>query len=165
MIENLRIGSGFDVHAFIRNKPLMLGGIEIPYEYGLEGHSDADALIHAVVDSILGALGEGDIGQHFPPSDSKWKGASSSDFLAYCRDLVAKKGAKILSIDATLILELPKIAPHAAKMRAHMAKVLRIELDRLHLKATTTEGLGFTGRKEGIAAQAVCLLALRQAKN
>lgn len=160
MIENLRIGLGFDVHPFVEGKPLMIGGISIPHPKGLDGHSDADVLIHAIVDAILGALGLGDIGEHFPPSDPKWKGAPSSRFLEYAAQAVHTHQAKILSIDSTLILELPKMKPHYEPMRQRMAEILGITRDRIHVKATTTERLGFTGREEGVAAQAVCLLAL-----
>jgi 2-C-methyl-D-erythritol 2,4-cyclodiphosphate synthase len=161
MLDNLRIGQGFDVHPFKEGRPLFIGGIEIPFTKGLDGHSDADVLIHAVVDSILGALCLGDIGQHFPPSDPKWKGAPSADFLKYCAHAVKTHGARILSIDSTLILELPKMKPYYLMMRQKMAEILGITLDRIHVKATTTERLGFTGREEGIAAQAVCLLVLK----
>ncbi|MDB5038429.1 MAG: ispDF [Bacteriovoracaceae bacterium] len=162
MLDRLRIGLGFDVHPFKEGRPLFIGGIKIPYEKGLDGHSDADVLIHAVVDSILGALGLGDIGEHFPPSDPKWKGAPSSEFLKYAAETLRKRGAELISIDSTLILELPKMKPHYPAMREKMAEILGITIDRIHVKATTTERLGFTGREEGIAAQAVCLLSLGQ---
>lgn len=158
MLDRLRIGIGYDVHAFAKGRPLILGGVEIPHTHGLEGHSDADALIHSIVDAILGALGEGDIGQHFPPSDPQWKGAPSTAFLRYAKELVEKKGGRILSIDAVLILEEPKMRPHIEKIRAHLSQTLDLDISRVHAKATTTEKLGFTGRKEGIAAQAICLL-------
>jgi 2-C-methyl-D-erythritol 2,4-cyclodiphosphate synthase len=164
MFEGLRIGTGFDVHAFVEGRPLMMGGIEIPHSKGLLGHSDADVLIHAIVDSILGALALGDIGQHFPPTDPKWKAAPSIEFLKYARRLAEEKGAQILSIDSTVICEAPKINPHCEKIRSKLAEALQLSIDRVHLKATTTEKLGFTGREEGIAAQAVCLLNLRNAK-
>ena len=158
MWSDLRIGHGFDVHAFQAGRKLFLGGIEIPSERGLLGHSDADALIHAVVDSILGALGAGDIGQHFPPSDERWKDAKSTSFLHYCRDLVKKTGSEIISIDSSLLCERPKLSPYYELMRSHMAEALSISFSRIHVKATTTEKLGFLGREEGIAAEAVCLM-------
>lgn len=164
MFEGLRIGTGFDVHPFVDGRPLVIGGIEIPHKRGLLGHSDADVLIHAIVDSILGALAMGDIGQHFPPSDAKWKGAPSIEFLRYCARVCESREASILSIDSTVICEAPKINPHTEKIRKTLAEALNLGIDRVHVKATTTEKLGFTGREEGIAAQAVCLLNLRNAK-
>ena len=163
MIDTLRIGLGFDVHAFVEGRKLFLGGLEIPHTKGLEGHSDADALIHAVVDSILGAMGAGDIGVHFPPSDPQWKNVSSLHFLKYSGDLVRKKGARILSIDSCLMLEAPKVKNYYRAMAESMATALEIEGSRVQVKATTTEKLGFVGREEGIAAQAVCLLSLASA--
>lgn len=162
MFERLRIGQGFDVHAFCEGRPLMIGGIKIEHTHGLAGHSDADVLIHAVVDAVLGALGDGDIGVHFPPSDARWKGAPSLQFLEHVKKLVQSRKAKILSIDSTLLCEVPKLSPHYAAMRETMAQALGISVNRLSVKATTTEKLGFLGRKEGIAAQAVCLLELDQ---
>jgi 2-C-methyl-D-erythritol 4-phosphate cytidylyltransferase/2-C-methyl-D-erythritol 2,4-cyclodiphosphate synthase len=164
MSEGLRIGMGYDVHAFEEGRPLMIGGIEIPFEKGLKGHSDADVLIHAIVDSILGALGAGDIGQYFSPNDERWKNASSVDFLKFTKNMADERGAKILSIDSVLMLERPKIGPHREAIRRKLADILELDFSRLHLKATTTEKLGFTGREEGIAAQAVCLLDLAGAK-
>lgn len=158
MFENLRIGTGFDVHELVADRDLILGGVKIAHEKGLLGHSDADALIHAVVDSILGALGAGDIGKFFPPSDPKWKNASSRDFLKFAGQQVKERGAQIISIDSCLMLERPKIAPHIESMRRNMAEDLGVSFDRVHVKATTTEKLGFTGREEGVAAQAVCLI-------
>jgi 2-C-methyl-D-erythritol 4-phosphate cytidylyltransferase/2-C-methyl-D-erythritol 2,4-cyclodiphosphate synthase len=163
MLDGLRIGIGYDVHPFKEGRALFVGGVQIPHNKGLDGHSDADVLIHAVVDSILGALAAGDIGEHFPPSDPKWKGAASAEFLRYAAKLARDRGAQILSIDSTLIFELPKMKPHYEKMRARMAELLDISIDRIHVKATTTEKLGFTGREEGAAAQAVCLLVLKSA--
>ncbi len=160
MMSSLRIGLGFDVHEFAEGRKLMLGGVEIPHTHGLVGHSDADALIHAVVDSILGALGEGDIGIHFPPSDPKWKNAASIGFLKYSGELVRAKGATILSIDSCLMLEAPKVRSFYRPMAETMAKALDIQSSLVQVKATTTEKLGFVGRQEGIAAQAVCLLTL-----
>ncbi len=158
MFENLRIGTGFDVHELVAGRDLILGGVKIPHEKGLLGHSDADALIHAVVDAILGSLGVGDIGKFFPPSDERWRNASSRDFLKFSGQLVLERGAQIISIDSCLMLERPKIAPHVEAMRKNMADDLKIAFDRIHVKATTTEKLGFTGREEGVAAQAVCLI-------
>jgi len=160
MSDDLRIGQGFDVHQLVEGRPLIIGGVQIPFDRGLLGHSDAYVLLHAVVDSILGALGAGDIGRFFPPSDSRFKGASSRDFLKFSRSLVAERGAQILSIDSTILCENPKMSPHYEAMRRVMSEDLGISFDRVHVKATTTEKLGFTGREEGIAAQAVCLLRL-----
>lgn len=160
MFDSLRIGTGFDVHPFEEGRKLFIGGIEIPHSKGLKGHSDADVLIHAVIDAILGALSAGDIGRYFPPSDPQWKNASSRDFLKFTRNMLKDRGAEILSIDSTLMLELPRMSPHYEGMRRTMAEDLGIAFDRIHVKATTTEKLGFTGREEGIAAQAVCLLSL-----
>lgn len=160
MFETLRIGLGWDVHPFKAGRKLILGGVEIPSDLGLDGHSDADALSHAVVDSILGALGEGDIGVHFPPSDPQWKGASSLVFLKEAARLVRTKGAKILSIDTVLLLESPKVRPYYESMCSTMAEALEISRNLIQVKATTTEKLGFVGRREGIAAEAVCLLQI-----
>lgn len=160
MFEKLRIGNGFDVHELVAGRDLWLGGIKIPHDKGLLGHSDADALIHAVVDSILGALSAGDIGKYFPPSDPQWKNASSRDFLKFTGKMVKERGAQILSIDSVLMLEKPKIAPHVEAMRSAMAEDLGISFDRIHVKATTTEKLGFTGREEGVAVHSVCLVEL-----
>lgn len=164
MFDGLRIGTGFDVHAFAEGRRLWMGGIEIPHSLGLLGHSDADVLIHAIVDSILGALALGDIGQHFSPADSRWKDAKSIDFLKYSAELVHERNAQILSIDSTVICEEPKLSSFVEPMRRTMAEALAIDFGRIHVKATTTERLGFTGRKEGIAAQAVCLLNVLAAK-
>ena len=163
MLEGLRIGNGFDVHRLVEGRPLILGGITIPFEKGLDGHSDADALIHAIVDSILGALSLGDIGKYFSPQDARWKDASSIEFLRFTRGLVEERNGKILSIDSTLILERPKIGPHVESIRKKLSDELGLSFDRVHLKATTMEKMGFIGREEGIAAQAVCLLHLEQA--
>ncbi len=163
-MDDLRVGTGFDVHAFTEGRKLMIGGLEIPYEKGLDGHSDADVLIHAMVDALLGALSAGDIGQHFSPADPRWKGAPSSQFLTHTKNLIEERGGRILSIDSTLILEAPKMSPHIASIRENLARILDIPYDRIHVKATTTEKLGFLGRGEGIAAQAICLLSLGLAK-
>ncbi len=151
---DIRTGNGFDVHAFGEGDHVMLCGIAIPHERGLKGHSDADVGLHTLTDAIYGALAEGDIGTHFPPSDPQWKGAESHIFLSHAVELAASKGFTISNADLTLICEEPKIGPHASAMRARLAELLRIDLDRISVKATTTERLGFTGRKEGIAAMA-----------
>ncbi len=150
-----RTGSGFDVHAFAGEGPLLLGGIEVPHDRGLAGHSDADVVLHAITDALLGAAALGDIGDHFPPSDPQWRGAASHQFLGHARDLVAALGAVIDSVDCTIIAEAPKIGPHREAMRARIAEILALPVARVSVKATTTERLGFTGRSEGIAAQAV----------
>lgn len=157
-----RTGSGFDVHRLVPGKPLWLCGIEIPHDRGLSGHSDADVAIHALVDAILGALAEGDIGSHFPPSEPKWKGAASREFLAFARDRVAARHGEIAHVDLTIICEAPKIGPHREAMRASIAETLRIIPERVSVKATTTERLGFTGRGEGIAAQAVATVIMTE---
>lgn len=150
-----RTGMGFDVHRLVAGKPLWLCGIEIPHDRGLSGHSDADVAIHALVDALLGALADGDIGSHFPPSAPRWKGAPSHLFLTFARDRAVIKGATISHVDLTIICESPKIGPHRDAMRRRIAELLRIDVERVSVKATTTERLGFTGRGEGIAAQAV----------
>lgn len=154
----IRIGSGYDVHAFAPDRPLILGGVTIPYELGLDGHSDADAVIHAVVDALLGAAALGDIGQHFPSSEQRWKDQPSAVFLTYTLNLLCQQGWRISNIDATIIAERPKMGPHIIAMRTHLAKHLRLEVEQVSVKATTTDGLGFTGRREGIACSAVALL-------
>ena len=150
-----RTGTGFDVHAFSGEGPVMLGGIAVPHARGLAGHSDADVVLHAITDALLGAGGIGDIGEHFPPSDPQWKGASSDRFLAHAAALLRSKGAILDHVDCTVIAEEPKVGPYRAAMRERIAEILGITLDQVSVKATTTEGLGFTGRREGIAAQAV----------
>ncbi len=155
-----RVGTGFDVHRFSPGRPLMLCGVAVPHPLGLAGHSDADVGIHALCDAIYGALGEGDIGTAFPPSDARWRDADSAMFLRHAADRVAARGGKILHADVTLICERPKIAPHAAAMRNRLAELMGIEAASVSVKATTTEGLGFTGRGEGIAAQAVATVLL-----
>jgi 2-C-methyl-D-erythritol 2,4-cyclodiphosphate synthase len=158
MWNQLRIGTGFDVHAFEAGAELWVGGIHIPHPQGLAGHSDADVLIHAMVDALLGAMGDGDIGTHFPSSDPKWAGAKSAKFLEWTRDRMASSSFELVSMDATIIAQEPKMAPHLLKMRELLCHLLKVEPDRIHVKATTTDHLGFVGRKEGIAAQASCLL-------
>ncbi|MBN8647665.1 MAG: 2-C-methyl-D-erythritol 2,4-cyclodiphosphate synthase [Caulobacterales bacterium] len=154
-----RIGNGFDAHRFCDGVFVTICGEKIPHEYGLLGHSDADVAWHALVDAILGALAEGDIGKAFPPSEEKWKGAPSSIFLEYARDRLALRNAKISNIDLTIICEAPKIGPHSQKLAQNTADILNIPIDLINIKATTTEKMGFTGRKEGIAAMAsICIL-------
>lgn len=155
-----RVGMGYDVHRLAPDELLWLGGILIPHDRGLAGHSDADVALHAIVDAILGALAEGDIGSHFPPTDPQWRGAASDKFLAYARDRVAARGGAIEHIDLTVICEAPKIGPHRDAMRARIAEILAIPVARISVKATTTERLGFAGRREGIASQAVATLTL-----
>jgi 2-C-methyl-D-erythritol 4-phosphate cytidylyltransferase/2-C-methyl-D-erythritol 2,4-cyclodiphosphate synthase len=155
-----RTGMGFDVHAFAGEGPIMLGGVEIAHTRGLAGHSDADVVLHAITDALLGAAGLGDIGEHFPPSDSRWKGAASALFLAHAVELLHGRGAIIDHIDCTIIAEAPKVGPHRDAMRARIAEIAGLRLDQVSVKATTTEGLGFTGRREGIAAQAVASVRL-----
>ena len=155
---DLRLGNGFDVHRFGEGNHVTLCGVDIPHDRGLAGHSDADVSMHAVTDAIYGALAEGDIWRHFPPTDPQWKGADSAIFLEHAVDLAAEKGFRIGNIDVTIICEHPKIGPHAEAMIARMAEIMRIEPDRVSVKATTSERLGFTGRKEGIAALASATL-------
>ena len=155
---DIRIGQGFDVHAFGDGDHVMLGGVRMPHARGVLAHSDGDVVLHALCDAILGALALGDIGKHFPPSDDRWKGADSRTFLRHCDALVRERGWKVGNCDLTVVCERPKVGPHALAMREAIAADLGIEIDRVSVKATTTETLGFTGRSEGIAAQAVCLL-------
>lgn len=155
-----RTGNGFDVHRLIPGDGVIMCGITIPYHQKLEGHSDADVGMHALTDAILGAIGAGDIGQHFPPSDPQWRGAASWKFLAHAAKLVADKGGRIAHCDITLICEKPKVGPHRAAMAVKLAEILGLTVDRVSVKATTTEQLGFTGRGEGIAAQATATVAL-----
>ena len=151
----IAMGMGYDVHRLVPDKPLWIGGIEIQHSHGLSGHSDADVALHALTDAILGALAEGDIGQHFPPTDPKWKGASSDKFLAFAGERVAARDGEIQSLDLTIICEAPKIGPYRDAMRERIAEILQLPVNVISVKATTTEGLGFTGRREGIAAQAI----------
>lgn len=155
-----RIGSGYDVHRWGPGGSVWLCGIEVPHDRALIGHSDADAGLHALTDAILGALAEGDIGDHFPPSDPKWKGASSDQFLLHAAGMVTARGGRIVNVDVTLICEQPKVKPHRLAMRQRIAALLQLPLDAVSVKATTSEGLGFTGRNEGLAAQAVCAIEL-----
>ena len=155
-----RTGMGFDVHSFAPGDGVWMGGLLIPHDKALKGHSDADVLLHAITDALLGAIGEGDIGQHFPPSDPQWRGAASSRFIAHARGLIEQRGGRIDHVDATIICEAPKVGPHREAMRASVAALLRLPLSSVSIKATTTERLGFTGRGEGIAAQAIATVRL-----
>jgi len=155
----MRIGQGFDVHALVAGRKLIIGGVEIPYHLGLLGHSDADVLLHAICDALLGAAALGDIGRHFPDSDARYKGIDSRALLRHVAQLVAEQGYRIANLDATIIAQAPKMAPHIPAMVAHIAADLGVATAAVNVKATTTEQLGFTGRGEGIAAQAICLLA------
>ena len=155
---NIRIGHGFDVHAFGDGDHVMLGGVRVAHERGVLAHSDGDVALHALCDAMLGALALGDIGIHFPPSDPRWKGAESRAFLRHCDALVRARGWRVGNCDITVVCERPKVGPHAQAMREAIAGDLGIDVDAVSVKATTTEMLGFTGRGEGIAAQAVCLL-------
>jgi 2-C-methyl-D-erythritol 4-phosphate cytidylyltransferase/2-C-methyl-D-erythritol 2,4-cyclodiphosphate synthase len=153
-----RTGMGFDVHAFAGDGPIVMGGLTIPHERGLAGHSDADVVLHSITDALLGAAGLGDIGQHFPPTDPQWKGADSAIFLAHAASLVRNRGGLIDFVDCTVICEAPKVGPHREAMRARVAAILGLDVDQVSIKATTTEKLGFTGRREGIGAQAVATI-------
>ncbi|HMR30474.1 MAG TPA: bifunctional 2-C-methyl-D-erythritol 4-phosphate cytidylyltransferase/2-C-methyl-D-erythritol 2,4-cyclodiphosphate synthase [Geminicoccaceae bacterium] len=155
-----RTATGFDVHRLVPGRRLVLGGIDIPHELGLDGHSDADVVLHALTDALLGCIAAGDIGMHFPPSDPQWAGVASDRFLAHARDLVAGAGGTVEHVDVTILCERPKIGPHRDAMRARIAAILGLAVDRVSVKATTTERLGFTGRGEGIAAQATATVAL-----
>ncbi|CAO3422548.1 bifunctional 2-C-methyl-D-erythritol 4-phosphate cytidylyltransferase/2-C-methyl-D-erythritol 2,4-cyclodiphosphate synthase [Azospirillum endophyticum] len=157
---DVRTGSGFDVHRFTDGDFVTLCGLRVPHSHGLEGHSDADVGLHALTDAILGALAAGDIGSHFPPTDPRWRGADSAKFLRHAADLVAERGGVIAHADVTIICERPKVGPHRAAMANRIAQILGIEVGRVSVKATTTEQLGFTGRREGIAAQAVATIRL-----
>jgi 2-C-methyl-D-erythritol 4-phosphate cytidylyltransferase/2-C-methyl-D-erythritol 2,4-cyclodiphosphate synthase len=155
-----RTGMGYDVHAFAGEGPIMLGGIAVPHSRGLTGHSDADVVLHAITDALLGAAGLGDIGEHFPPSDSQWKGASSDLFLGHAAGLLRARGGIIDHVDVTIIAEEPKVGPHRSAIRMRVSEILGVKLEQVSVKATTTEGLGFTGRREGMAAQAVASIRL-----
>ena len=155
---DFRVGTGYDAHRFTEGRPLILGGMTVPNDRGLLGHSDADALAHAVSDAILGAAGLGDMGHYFPDSDPKWKGADSLVMLKECARLAGSKGWKIGNLDATIVCQKPKLAVHIPMMTQKLAKTLGIEIDKVNVKAKTTEGMGFEGREEGISAQAVVLL-------
>ena len=154
----MRVGMGYDVHKLVEGRKLILGGVEIPYEKGLLGHSDADVMLHAVMDALLGAAALGDIGLHFPDTDPKYKGASSIKLLEHVGRLLEENGYVIENIDATIIAQRPKMRPHIDQMRENMAKALKIDVDQINVKATTEEGLGFTGSGEGISSQAICAI-------
>lgn len=154
----MRIGHGYDVHKLVEGRKLILGGIEMPHTLGLLGHSDADVLTHAIMDSILGAAALGDIGQHFPDNDDRYLGADSTELLRHVMELIREKGYRIGNLDATIIAQKPKLMSYLPQMRKKLAEVMEISEDRLNLKATTEEHLGFTGRQEGISAHCVCLL-------
>lgn len=153
-----RVGQGYDVHAFAEGRKLILGGIEIPHDKGLLGHSDADVLLHTITDAALGAIGEGDIGRHFPDTDPEWKDADSAKLLAYTWKIVEDRGYVLGNVDATIIAQRPKMAPHIEPMKQRIAELLNADPSQVNVKATTTEKLGFTGREEGIAALATILL-------
>ena len=153
-----RIGTGYDVHRLVSGRPLIIGGIEIEHEYGLLGHSDADVLLHAIMDALLGAAGFGDIGRHFPDSDERFRGVSSRKLLRRVKEMLEEEGWHIGNIDATIIAQRPKFRPYIAQMEENIAADLCTEIGRINIKATTEEHLGFTGREEGISAQAVCLI-------
>lgn len=154
----MRIGLGYDVHKLVENRELIIGGVNIPYEKGLLGHSDADVLLHAIMDSILGAAALGDIGKHFPDTDNRYKGISSIELLKQVGLFIREKGYEIGNIDATIIAQKPKMAPHIENMRKNITSTLNIALEQINIKATTEEGLGFTGSGCGISSQSICLL-------
>ena len=161
-MSDIRVGHGFDVHRFCPGDHVMLCGVAIPHDRGLEGHSDADVGLHALADAIYGAIGDGDIGQHFPPSDPQWKGAESHIFLRHAGERVAARGGRIANVDVTLLCERPKIAPHAAAMKARIGELLGLEPDRVSIKATTMERMGFVGREEGMGAIATATVILSE---
>ena len=154
----MRIGMGYDVHRLVEDRDLIIGGEKIEYEYGLLGHSDADVLLHAIMDALLGAAALGDIGSHFPDTDERYRGISSVRLLAYVDQLLEENGYSVGNIDATIIAQRPKMAPYIPKIRENIANTLGLELNQVNIKATTEEGLGFTGSGDGISAQAVCIL-------
>ena len=155
-----RMATGFDVHRLVDDADLWLGGVKIPYHQGLSGHSDADVALHALTDALLGTIAAGDIGLHFPPSDPQWRGAESGQFLRHAADLIAARGGQIIFVDLTIMCEAPKIGPHRSAIQHRVAELLGLPTDRVSVKATTTERLGFTGRGEGIAAQAAATIRL-----
>ena len=157
---DIRLGNGFDVHAFEKGDHVILCGVRIAHDRALKGHSDADVAMHALTDAILGALAEGDIGAHFPPSDTRWKGAPSSIFLQKAAELAKARGGRIANCDVTIICERPRLRPHIAAMRENLAAILKVDASRVSVKATTTERLGFTGREEGIAALATAAIII-----
>jgi 2-C-methyl-D-erythritol 2,4-cyclodiphosphate synthase len=157
-MKQMRIGHGYDVHRLVEGRALILGGVSIPHETGLLGHSDADVLTHAVMDALLGALALGDIGKHFPDTDERWRGADSLRLASAVAALVRKEGYTVGNVDATVLAQAPKLAPHIPQMRKNIADALAVDVDCVSVKATTEEHLGFTGEKRGMAAHAVCLL-------
>jgi 2-C-methyl-D-erythritol 2,4-cyclodiphosphate synthase len=157
-LPDIRIGNGYDVHRLVEGRKLILGGVEVPHSMGLDGHSDADALAHALCDALLGALGAGDIGAYFPDTDPKWKGISSLLLLKEVMRMCREKGFQLANVDSVIVAQKPKLAPHLAEMKKNIASSLEVEIDQINIKATTTEKLGFAGREEGIAAYAVALL-------
>ena len=160
MSESIGIGTGYDIHRLVEGRKLILGGVSIPFEKGLLGHSDADVLTHAICDALLGAAALGDIGVHFPDSDRRWAGASSLEFLKHVVERVSQKGYRVANVDATVITERPKLMPHVQGMRESLAPVLQIDVDQINIKAKTNEGLESVGRGEAMAAQAVALLVI-----
>lgn len=161
-MRQTRTGMGYDVHRLASGEELWLGGVQINHDKGLSGHSDADVLLHALTDALLGTIAAGDIGDHFPPTDPQWRGAASARFVEYAASLIAEKGGMIHNVDMTIICEAPKIKPHRETIRRTVAGILAVDPDRVSLKATTTERLGFTGREEGIAAQAIATISLEE---
>ena len=159
--SSMRVGQGFDVHALVTGRRLIIGGVDIPYEKGLDGHSDADVLLHAITDALFGAAGLGDIGRHFPDTDARYKGADSRELLRECGRKLASAGFAIVNIDSTIIAQAPKMAPHIPGMQANIAADLGLEVAAVNVKAKTTERLGFTGRGEGIAAEAIALVVAK----
>lgn len=155
----MRVGIGYDVHRLIEGRELILGGVNIEYKYGLDGHSDADVLIHAIMDALLGAAALGDIGRHFPDTDEKYRGISSVSLLKCVAGLLDEKGYRVGNVDAVIIAQAPKLAPHIEQMRKNIAEALSVDPDQISVKATTEEGLGFTGEGKGISCQAVCLIS------
>jgi 2-C-methyl-D-erythritol 2,4-cyclodiphosphate synthase len=153
-----RVGIGFDAHPFAKGRPLRLGGVAIPHDAGLEGHSDGDALLHALTDAVLGAAGGGSIGEHFPPTDPAWKGADSATFLRKAGEIAARRGFSVGNVDAVVVAEAPKIAPHVPAMRSRIAEILGVSPEAVSVRGTSSNGLGFTGRRDGLAAMAVVLL-------
>lgn len=160
----LRVGMGYDVHQLVEDRKLIIGGVEIAHEKGLLGHSDADVLLHAIMDALIGAIGEGDIGKHFPDTDERYKGASSMRLLESVGNLLKEKRASIHNIDATIITQRPKMAPHIQVMRENIARVLNLQVGQVNIKATTEEKLGFTGAEQGISSQAIVLVDLNELK-
>jgi 2-C-methyl-D-erythritol 2,4-cyclodiphosphate synthase len=154
----MRVGLGYDVHKLVEDRKLILGGVEVPHTLGLLGHSDADVLVHAIMDALLGAAAMGDIGKHFPDTDPAYKGADSMKLMAHVRDLIEEKGYVIENVDATIIAQKPKLRPYIDQMEENIAKAMHISVDQINVKATTEEGLGFTGTEQGISSQAICCL-------